>query len=150
MARPGGLKSNVYAALRTGITVADAAAPFLDAGYPVANAIDCRGFDTIYVGVEFVGGATPTAVIEVLKRDPDAPDGLRWKTLLIGAPNGITQIGAPVSLATPTLDGTGMAEVRVDGYSVVYLRVKALTGAPTSLVILGLPGVRRLVQNDIE
>lgn len=153
MARPGGLKSQQFAALRilTGTPVViDPVAPFTDANYPVANAFDCRGFDTIYLGAEFVGGTNPTAVFEILKRDPDAADGLRWKTLLIGAPNGITQIGTPISLATPALDGTGMAEMRVDGYSLIYFRLKTLTSTPTQITILGLPGVRRLVQNDVE
>ncbi len=90
------------------------------------------------------------AVFEILKRDPDAADGQRWKTLLIGSDPGITQIAAPVSLATPALDGTGMAEVRVDGYSIVFVRLKTLVSNPTQITILGLPGVRRLVQNDVE
>ena len=150
MARPGGFSATQLTLVRAGVTAADAIAPFTDANYPAANGISCKGFDTIYIGVEFVGGATPTATFEILQRDPDAADGSRWKLMLVGSNSGITQVGAPASLATPALDGTSMAEVRVDGRQLVYIRAKAVTGAPTSFSVLATGGVRRYVQNHNE
>lgn len=146
----GGFSAYQLTLVRAGVTAVDPAAPFTDANYPAASGICCKGFDTIYVGVEFVGGATPTATFEILQRDPDAADGLRWKTMLVGANAGITAIAAPTSLATPALDGTAMAELRVDGRQLVYIRCKAVTGAPTSFSVLATGGVRRYVQNHNE
>jgi len=149
MARPGGFKSDQLAAVRTGVTAADSGT-LTDANIDPNAAIDCRGFDTIWVGVEFVAGTGPTATFEVLVRDADAADGKRWKRLFIGSPNGVTTIAAAAGLTTGALDGTALFELRVDGRKSVFIRCTAITGAPSSLTVLAAGAQRRLVQNDVE
>lgn len=149
MARPGGFKSDQLAAVRTSVTAADSST-LTDANIDPTIAVDCRGFDTIWVGVEFVGGTGPTATFEILVRDADAADGSRWKRLLTGSVAGVTTIANANSRTTGALDGTSLAELRVDGRRAVFIRCTAITGAPTSLSVLATGGARRLVQNDIE
>jgi len=89
-----------------------------DANFPVAQALDCAGFDTIWVGVEITAGTNPTMTIEVLVRDDDAADGARWKKLLVGSPDGVTAAAA-ASQKTSALDGTSFAECKVYGRKVM-------------------------------
>lgn len=119
--------------------------------YPLvlgAGAVDCRGFDTMWVGVEIVGGTAPTATIELLIRDEDAPDGSRWKRLLVGAKNGITTIASPVASDTGVLaQNSDFIEMPTLGRAVVYPRIKAVANsAGTTLInILMFAGAPRLL-----
>lgn len=118
-------------------------ASLVDANYPVAPAINCAGFDTIMVGVEIVGGASPTITVEALFRDAEAADGARWKRFLLGAKDGITAIATPISEDTGALVPAGaFAELRVYGHPLVFLRASAVAnaGSTTSWKILALPG----------
>jgi len=147
-----GLKMDQTGVARAGVTAADSAT-LTDANIPPAQAIDCRGLDTIYVGVEFTGGTGPTATFEILYRDPvvgtntTPADGARWKRKLLGAPNGVTTIAAPAAQTTGALDGTALSEQRVDGRSQVFIRCTNVTGSPTSFDILVMPGARRYSDN---
>lgn len=151
MARPtAGFSNSQLGALRTvsGVIAADNAS-LVDANYAAASAIDCRGFDTIFVGVEITAGSSPTATIEALFRDGDAPDGSRWKRIIVGAAPGVTA----TALANPTtgaLDGTSLAELRVYGNRAVFLRITAVTnsGSTTAITILGMPGQMRGIERN--
>lgn len=148
MARPAGLSPLNLAAVRTkaGAIAADSST-LSDANIPPAEALDCSGFQTLWVGVEIAGGTAPTATLEVLVRDDEAADGARWKKLLVGSPDGVTAASA-ASAKTPALDGTALYEVRVEGRK-VFLRVDAVTnsGSTTSLSILAMGGKPRLAPN---
>lgn len=141
MARPGGLSTSQVTAARTisGVIAADSAT-LSDANYPVADALDCAGFDSIFVGVEITGGSSPTCTIEPLFRDGDAADQSRWTRLLMGSPPGVT-LGAAAGQSTGALSNLQMAEIFVFG-RVVYLRRSAVTnsGSTTAMTILAIPG----------
>lgn len=138
MARPVALMTNQISAVRTksGSPVGADSATLSDANFPLlANAttggtIDCRALATIWIGVEFTGGSSPTIDLDPLIRDEAAADGSRWKRLLFGSSPAVVQ---------PTLDGTGFVEVRVDG-GLMFPRLKAVTGNPTTVKILARPG----------
>ncbi len=144
MGRPNGLSGSQVAEVRTftGVIVADNAS-LVDANYPLDQALTCRGYQTIWVGVEIAGGSAPTATLEILVRDEDALDGKRWKKLLVGSPDGVTAAAA-ASQKTPALDGTAFFEVRVEG-RVVFFRIDAVTnpGSTTGIKILAIPGKPR-------
>lgn len=149
MARPAALSNGQLTAARAiaGVIAADSGT-LTDANIDPTKAIDCSGFETIFVGVEIAAGANPTATIEALTRDPDAADGSRWKRLLLGAPPGVT-LSALANENTGALDGTALAELRVHGRSQVFLRVTAVTnaGGTTSMTILAMPGRPRIAPN---
>lgn len=129
----------------TGVIAADNAS-LTDANIPLAGAIDCSGYDTIFVGVEIVAGSSPTMTVEPLFRDTDGPDGFRWRRRLVGAPPGITVAGSLASQSTGALaPGGGLVELRVDGSPAVFLRTSAVANATstTSWKILVSPGAVR-------
>ena len=116
-----------------------------DANYPVAKAINCKGFDTILVGAEIVGGASPTITFEALFRDAEAADGSRWKRFLLGAKDGITAAASPAAEDTGALgNNSDFAELRVYGHELVFLRAKAVANAAgtTAWKCLVMPGRR--------
>lgn len=144
MARPTGLHPSRATVARTksGVIAIDNAT-LTDANINPDEAFDCRGYQTVWVGVEIAGGTTPTATIEVLVRDEDAADGARWKRLLVGSPDGVT-LASAASAKTPALDGASFYELRVDG-RLVFFRVDAVANATgtTGLSILLMPGKPR-------
>lgn len=145
MARPTGLSASQLCTARSATAaIAAESTTLTDANFPLAQALDCQGFQTIWVGVEITAGTNPTMAIEVLVRDDDAADGARWKRLLVGSPDGVTAASA-ASAKTPALDGTSLFEVRVEGRKVM-LRVDAVTnsGSTTSWKILAMGGKPRL------
>jgi hypothetical protein len=96
----------------------------------LGGAIQCRGFQTIWLGVAFTGGTNPTVTIDPLTRDEDAADGSRWVRLGFGTP------AAPLTFV---LDGTFFVEVRVEG-RLTFPRISAVTSTPTQVDLLVLPG----------
>lgn len=146
MARPTSLSATQLAVARSA-TAAIAAdnTTLTDANIPPAQALDCSGFQTVWLGVEITGGSSPTMALEVLVRDGDAADGARWKKLLVGSPDGVTAASA-ASAKTPALDGTSLFEVRVEGRSSVFFRVDAVTnsGSTTAWKILAMGGKPRV------
>src|SRR5688572_27523259 len=123
MARATALHPTKITEVRTIVgAIAAESATLSDANYPVANAINCARFDTIWVNVEIAAGTNPTATLEVLIRDEDAADGARWKRMLVGAPPGVT-LAAAASQKTTALTGAAFYEVRVEGRSLVQLRI---------------------------
>lgn len=138
MARPISLMTNQISAVRTksGSPVAADSGTLTDANFPLlassttGGTIDCRALATIWIGVEFTGGTTPTIDLDPLIRDEEAADGARWKRLLTASGPAVYQ---------PTLDGVGFVEIRVDGGQ-MYPRIKAVTGNPTQVVLLARPG----------
>lgn len=138
MARPVPLMTNQISAVRTksGSPVAADSTTLTDANFPLladattGGTIDCRALATLWVSAEFTGGSGPTIDIDPLIRDEAAADGARWKRL---------KPGDTPTLFQPTLDGTGFVEIRVDGGQ-VYPRIKAVSGNPTTVVILARPG----------
>jgi hypothetical protein len=137
-----GLARGTFGCVRSALTAADNAS-LTDANIPPAQAFDCRGLDTIFVGVEFTGGASPTATFEALFRDPLAPNGSRWKRLLLGSPDGVTTVTPAAAQTTTALDGTAGFELRVCGQQNVFIRCTAVTGAPTSFDIIVAQGKAR-------
>jgi hypothetical protein len=145
MARATSLRRGVVALVRTKTAVIAAESTTLtDANFPVAQAVDCNGYETVFVGVEIDGGTNPTVALEVLSRDEEAADGKRWKKLLVGAPSGVTAIAAVASQKTIALDGTGLQEVRVEGAKILF-RIDAVTNAAltTEARVLVMPGRTR-------
>jgi len=112
----------------TGEIAADPAA-LTDVNYPPDQALNCAGFETIWVGVEIDGGSSPTATLEPLFYDPGAADGARWGRLLVGAAPGLTPLAAPVVQVTPALPSGQLVELRVDGWPKVFLRRTAVANA---------------------
>lgn len=145
MTRPAGLNPTQMSAARTisGVIAAESATLSL-ANFPLAQALDCYGYETIFVGVEITAGTNPTATIEVLAYDPDGVASQVWKKLLVGSPPGVTAASA-ASQKTSALDGTSLCEVRVCGRKQIMLRVDAVTNATntTAMTILAMPGARR-------
>src|SRR5580700_9645558 len=125
--RPVGLSNNHVAAVRTvtGSPVAADAEPYVDASFPpspdptTGGAINAAGFATVWVGLEFVGGNSPSATIMPLVRDDGAPDGARWKNLSVG--------GAALQVTPPA---ASFVEMRVDG-RVIFPVLSAVAGTPT-------------------
>lgn len=149
MARPIGLSGSeepaLISALRTvavgggGAIVADSAT-LSDANYAetasstTGGAVQCRGYRTLWLGVEKADGtalaANTSIQVEMLFRDERAADGARWKRLL-------DQDGSPLLM---TLDNAGFLEVEVAG-RLCYPRINAVSGSiAVSIVILGFPG----------
>ena len=138
-------------ALRTGETtiartiagaIAADSATLTDANIPPGQAIDCSGFDTIFVGVEIVAGTNPSMTLEALFRDADAADGSRWGRYLLGAAPGVT-LGALAGETTGALlSNSQWAELRVFGHPSVFLRVTAVanSASTTSSLVLVRPG----------
>lgn len=148
MARKLGLYNEVTEARTlTAAPIAAESATLSDANYPLVSALGCRGYDTIWVGVEITLGTNPTATIEALFRDGEAAGAdLKWHRRLLGAPPGITALASLAAEDTGALLSNGaMAELRVDGAAIVYLRIKAVTNATntTACKILVMPGKRR-------
>lgn len=144
MARPVALNnasSQVTLARSISGVIAADSATLTDANFPVASALDCTGFQSIFVGVEIAGGAAPTATVEALIRDADAADGSRWKRIA-------TTPSAPAVQTTGALPSGEFMELRVDG-RLVFLRVSAVTnsGSTTNLNILAFPGIPRIPPN---
>lgn len=137
MARKLVMTTGEVAAVRTvtGAPVAADSTTLADATFDptpdptTGGAIQCRGFATIWLGVELAGGTAPTVTIEPLVRDEEAADQSRWKTVL----------SAGSVLRTSALTGASFEEVRVDGGR-VYPRIHAVTGDPTTVRILARPG----------
>lgn len=137
--RPLGLSTRHIAAVRTvlGAPIVAEAGPYLDAAFsPVPDpllggAFDADGFATVWLGVEIASGTNnATATIALLVRDDGAPDGHRWKGLLVN--------GAATEV-TPPADG--FIEVRVDG-RLVFPVIRSVTGLPTRILVLAFPGAR--------
>lgn len=146
MPRKTGLYDEVSIARDISGAIAADSATLNDTNFPLLGAIQCRGFDTIFVGVEIAGGSSPTATIEALFRDAEAPDGSRWKRRLFGAREGVTAIASPVAEDTGALGANSdFVELRVHGAPLIFLRVKAVTNAAgtTGMKILVQPGRRR-------
>lgn len=153
MARPTGFVDGTsfkttFTAARTipGVIVADNAS-LVDTNFPTTLGFDCGGYDTVLVAAEITAGASPTATIEALIRDDDAPDGSRWKRLFLGAPPGVT-LGAAAGQTTSALGPNDVFELRVFGNPSVLFRVTAVTnaGSTNGLVILVKPGIVRAAQ----
>ena len=136
--RPIGLSPEHVAAVRTvsGSPVTTDAAPYADAHCPpipdptTGGAIDTTGFATIWLGVEVTGGGGITVTILPLVRDDGAPDGSRWKSLIVN--------GAALQITPPL---AGFVEVRVDG-RLVFPVLASIEGAPTGVTLLAFPGTR--------
>lgn len=146
MARKLGLFDEVSIAREFSGVIAADSATLSDANFPVAQAIGCQGYDTILVGVEIDGGASPTCTVEALFRDGEAADGSRWKRIQLGAPDGVTATALAVQ-TTPALTSNGdMVELRVFGRPLVMLRRTAVTNSATTTAmrILVAPGRKRL------
>lgn len=122
--------------------IAADSATLSDANFPIANAINCEGYESIFVGLEIAVPGTATMTIEALFGDPDAATDLKWSRTLLGAEPGVT-VGALAGETTGALlSGSQFAELRVFGHRYVFLRVTAVTnaGGTTSSKILGRPG----------
>lgn len=126
MARPTALSAHKVALLRS-VTAADVS--FADADLPPASMTHGKGFQTIWVGVEFDGGTTPTATIEFRFRDPDAADGERWVKMMLGG-----------SVQSETISAGEFYEYRVDGRDLIPV-VTAISGTPDEVRVLGFPGL---------
>lgn len=119
-----------------------------DASIPFTQALDCRGYDSIFVGCEIAGGTNPSLTIELLFRDSEAGDnnspatGIRWRRLIAGSRDGVTAVASPAALETVTV-GTGTApstlqEMRTWGHRWVFPRITAVanTASTTGFAIL--------------
>jgi hypothetical protein len=137
MSRPVGLSSTVVAAVRTvtGAPVAADSTSLTDENFStlpdnvLGGAVNCFGFSTVWVAVEYVGGTSPAVILDPLVRDDGAAtDGNRWK-----------RYANPTVVYT--LDPIDFVEVRVDG-RLIYPRLASVTGSPTGVTLLAFPGLR--------
>ena len=132
MARPIGLSYNTVSLARK-VTAADVAntdvalPPTTDATN--GGKVSGNGLQTVWLALECPDGTNPTATVAPRVRDPEAPDGSRWKDLTIGG-----------SAQSVTLASNGaFKEVRVDARDWIPV-VTAITGGATSYKILVMPG----------
>lgn len=118
-----------------------------DANIDPAQIVDCTGLDTILVGCEITGGTGPTMTIEALFRDSDTDvaTGSRWKRILLGAAPGVTPAALGAETTGALAPYTQLAELRVFGWSRVFLRITAVANATstTAWAIIAAPGRRR-------
>lgn len=154
MTRPAGLQQGLISVIRSaasGVIVADSAT-LSDANYPIAQGLNCRGYETIFVGVEITAGTNPTMTLGPLFRDEEAADQQKWKKLLVGAPDGVTAVAAG-SVATQVTTALApfltMHELRVYGHSLVYIQITAVTNGTSTdgWKILAMPGRVRAALN---
>ncbi|HNX51734.1 MAG TPA: hypothetical protein PKL08_16315 [Thermoanaerobaculaceae bacterium] len=143
MARKTGLRTGEVTVVReaTALLAADSAV-LTDANIPPSGIVDCSGYDTVLVGVDIFGGASPTMTVEALFYDPEAADGGRWKRLLLGSSPGVTP-GAAANETTGALaPNANMVELRVFGSRQVFFRISAVAnpGSTTGWKILAMPG----------
>jgi hypothetical protein len=117
----------------------------IDANLSPDDGLDCRGFDTIWVSVEIAGGTNPTCKLEPLFRDEGAADGFRWHRTQTIALDGAAVYASPADQQTTALRTSQQYELRVDGWSKVYLRRVAVTNdsGTTAMKILARPGRTR-------
>lgn len=139
------LASSLAVARETSGIIAIDSATLTDANIDPTLGLNCWAWDTIWVGVEITLGTNPTATIEPLFRDADAPDGSRWKRRLMGAAPGVTPAVATSQSSGALGANSDLVEFRVAGSPLVYLRVSAVTNATstTGLKILVAPGAVR-------
>jgi len=91
----------------------------------IRGALRCGGWKTISVRVEFTGGTTPTITfqpLEVMHYNEDGDGDLKDKLVVQGSNIG------------PLSDGDS-ATVTVNGAD-LFLRIQAVTGAPTKVEVL--------------
>lgn len=132
----------------TGTVTADNSS-LTDANIPPAGAVNCRLYDTVFVGAEITGGTAPNVTVELLFRDAEAADGSRWARLLTGVADGVT-LAAGAAQTTGTLtNGSSFVELRVFGAKSVYPRVTAVANGTgtTGATILMMGGKARNVAN---
>lgn len=150
MARPAALAEGVthtptFGLVRT-VTAVIAAdnSSLIDANFPLASAINCSEYDTVFIGVEIDGGTNPTVTIEPLFRDSDAVDGSRWRRIKMGAPLGVTPASAAIQ-TTGALAPGDFVEIRVNGHPAVWFRTTAVANptSTTELRVLMRPGLVR-------
>jgi hypothetical protein len=141
-----GLQSGKVAQHRaTSAAIAADNATLTDANIPPAAALDCSGYETVFVSCDITAGTNPTLTIEPLYRDEDAADGNRWRRLMVGSPDGVT-LGAAAAQSTGALaPQANMVEIRVAGWKKVFFRVSAVANSAgtTAWSILVMPGKRR-------
>lgn len=152
MARITGLQPGLFSVVRSvasglgagSLIVADSGT-LSDANYPVAQGLNCRGYETIFVGCEITAGTNPTMTLGPLFRDDEAADQQRWKKLLVGAPDGVTAVAA-ASVASQVTTALApfltMHEIRVYGHPLVFIQITAVTNATSTdgWKILAMPG----------
>jgi hypothetical protein len=112
---PAALKSRTTNAVRTktGSPVTADSATLSDGNFPPANACDCTGWRRILVLPRFTGGASQTVTLQVLYRLDGA-----WTA----------------GDKTADLGEGELAEIDVYGQD-VFLRIDAVTGNPTTVVL---------------
>lgn len=147
MARATGISKGVITIAREipGLIAIDSAT-LTDANIIPSKAINCAGYESLFVGVEIDVPGTALMTIEALFRDPNAADGSRWRRMFVGARGGFTLAAALAAEDTGPLDGTKMVELRVWNHSQVFFRVSAVANAAgtTGSRILVLPKTPRI------
>jgi hypothetical protein len=127
--------------------IAGDSATLTDANIPPTSAINCAGFETIWIGAEITGGSSPTMVIEPLVYDADAADGARWRRLQVGAGQGVAALAATADQQATIGPSDEMAEIRVNGATLVFLRVVSVanSASTTAWKILARAGRTQLI-----
>ncbi len=136
MARPIALVADTVSSVRFVESAANDSATLSDTNFPLATnattggTINCHGFATIWMSVEFVGGTNPTVDLDMLVYDEGAVADQHWGRLYVGSSPAVYK---------PTLAKGRWFEVRVDGGR-FFPRIENLVGSPTSVRILARPG----------
>src|SRR5690349_3251625 len=104
-------KGRLGARLMTGVIAADNT-DLHDANIDPTKAIDCTGYDTVFVSCDITGGSSPTMTVEPLFRDSDAADGNRWRRLKTGVPDGVTLAAAADQSTGAMAPQADMVEVK--------------------------------------
>lgn len=111
----------------TGAPVTDDSVTLTDANISptvsstTGGAMGFSGLDSLLVAVEFTGGTTPAASLDVLYRDEDAADGSRWK-----------RAGSAIALSVD------FQEIQVFGAK-CFPRLQDITGNPTGVTLVIKP-----------
>ena len=144
MARPTGFGApGTIITLRSGSAVIAAdSATLIDDNIPPAQAVNCWGLESIFIGAEITGGTNPTMTVEPLFRDSEAADGSRWRRLNLGALPGVTLTAAGPGSTGAMASDLSMVELRVFGATSVFFRISAVANATstTAWKLLAMPG----------
>jgi hypothetical protein len=117
------------------ITHREITLPAAEAGPPASAALGGKGvlntlgYDSVFFGVTFVGGTTPTAKLTIYARDPDVDLGQPGAWYKLGAESASLSEGDTVLLETYNLQARAV--------------VTAVTGTPASMKVVATPGVMR-------
>lgn len=139
------LKPDAWTKVRTiaGVIAADSAT-LTDANISPDLALNCKGFDSIFVRPLITAGTNPSVVLEPLFYDALAADGARWQRIILSPTPGAAPAGVDAVPTTCALGNGQVEEISTYGFAKVFLRIASVINATltSNLIILAYPGRR--------